>query len=394
MLHGNSQLLVNELHAMELFEGRFSQLKLMNCPAAGQKRGYFSLVFRAYDELHSRWVALKFFDLDPAKADHYRLLSFEREHALLEKLRGAPRCLQLVSALGTYSLTAQVAGGLSIVLPARYFAVDWLDEDVDSYFLQQESHSAIEKLRIFNEMALAVESLHTRRIFHRDLKFDNFRSHEISGIREVVAIDLGTAARYESAPIAPAYGLPVGMLMYSAPEAFCGLAGNRAIAPRSDMFALGCMLFELFHVDDFPSAFRSLNQDYDLRFAALQAKVGSVASEDAKVDAWATEAPRLLGGLSNLDLRETGSSAPSCIADTLSDMVAAMTAVDFRHRWTDFSRVRQWCWRAIRVLENDALARRRAVLAASRRAARADKARRRGAAVVAARIAPCGGKNG
>ncbi len=381
MLHGNSQYLVNDLEATALFEGRFTQIKLMNCPQGGAKRGFFSLVFRAYDELAGRWVALKFFDLDPAKADQYRLLSFDREHKLLEKLQGVPRCLQLVSPLNIYSLVASVSGGIEVTLPARYFAVDWLDEDIDDYFLDQNNFSAIEKLRLFNDVVLAVESLHSRRIFHRDLKYDNFRSHDVRGSREVVAIDLGTAARYDSVPIAAAYGMPVGMLMYAAPESFCGLAGNRTVAPLSDMFALGCMLFELFHIDDFPSAFRSSNPDYEIRFAALQAKLAQVTSDEEKLKIWAIEAPRLLSGLGQVDLYGGGSSTPPCILDVVSEMVASMTAIDFRSRWNSFVKVRQYCWRAVRVLENEAISKAKASQAAARRAQKAEKARRRAAAL-------------
>lgn len=374
LLHGNSQLLVNTLEALPLLEGRFSSIKLINV-ANGAKRGNFSLVFSAYDELEGRQVALKFFDLDPTKRNKYRLLCFEREHEILQKLKGAPRCLQLCSDFHTYDLSITIPGQSSPVsLPAQFFAVDWLEDDIDEFFNRQEVHSAVDKLMLFNDVVLAVESLHSRLIFHRDLKVDNFRSKAKDDLREVVAIDLGAAARYESTPILAAYGCPVGLLMYSAPEAFCGMSGVRSIAPLSDMFALGCMLFELFHPDDYPTAYRTANSDFDFLFSVLKNKVDAEADPAEKIKIWNIEAAKLLRGLAAVSLSEDGSSAPAAVADLLSELVAGMTEPNFNYRWSSFSKVRQRCWTAIRVLENESLAKRRAQQAASRRAAKAAKA--------------------
>lgn len=385
MLHGNSQLLVDTLESLELFENRYSNLQLVNVPISGPKRGFFSLIFRAKDELTGNEVALKFFDLDPNKADVYRIKSFEREHEILTRLIGAPRRLQVLSNFNTYNLQAAVSGGIVITLPASYFAVDWLDDDIDEYFQSQGTKPAIEKLKIFNEVVLAVESLHSRGVFHRDLKADNFRAQQRIDGREVVAIDLGTAARYDSAPISSSYGGPVGMLMYSAPEAFCGLSGARTVAPLSDVFALGCMLFELFHHDDFPAAFRRVNSDFDVRFAALRSKVGSEVSVEAKLNSWSREAPKLLHGLSPVTLSGAGSSAPLCIADILTSLVGRMTVPDFQQRTISFRRIREVSWNAIRIIENQQLAKRKAKQAADRRAARAAKAAARAQRVIGLR---------
>lgn len=392
MLHGNSQYLVDTLEALPLFDGRYSKLKLINAPLGGAKRGYFSLVFRAHDELMGRTVALKFFDLDPAKsAGGYRVKCFEREHQILEQLRGASRCLQVQSDYAVYNLEIALPSGISLTILAPYFAVDWFEDDIDEYFHEQESKEAIEKLKLFNEVILAVESLHKRRVFHRDLKVDNFRAQTRESERDVVAIDLGTAARYDSTPIQAFYGGPVGMLMYSAPEAFCGMSAVRSIAPLSDVFALGCMLFELFHPDDFPAAFRAVNPDYDVRFAALRSKTDAENTEQGKIDAWSREAPRLLHGLTTVSLLNGASSAPSCIAELLTGIVGAMAAPDFRQRPVSFEAIRERCWTAIRVLQNEALAKRRAQQAAEKRAAKARKAKARAERALGHKVVFVGG---
>jgi hypothetical protein len=61
----NSQLLVNALESQAELDGRYIGLKCVNINSlTGEKRGCFSLVFRAFDKVDQRPVALKFFDLD------------------------------------------------------------------------------------------------------------------------------------------------------------------------------------------------------------------------------------------------------------------------------------------------------------------------------------------
>lgn len=374
LLHSNSALLVNKLEALELLDGRFSKLVHVNMPN-GEKRGFFSLVFRAYDEMEERLVALKFFDLDPKKQQQYRLLCFKREHEILKGLKGAPRCLQLASPYSTFDLEIPIQGHVEpFRVPANFFATDWLDGDVDDYFHKQDALDPVEKLKVFNEVVLAVESLHSRSVFHRDLKVDNFRCCEKEGKREVVVIDFGTAARVDSQPMLDGYGCPVGLQMYSAPEAFCGFAGNRDVAPFTDMFALGCMLFELFHPDDFPSAYRAVNPDYDVRFSALMTRIPLDGTESERLRCWDKEAPRLFAGLSAVSLSKGGSSAPLAVADLLTSLIEGMTHPNFRTRQRSFIKVREKIWRAIRVLEHVSFQRRKAEIAAARRVARIEKA--------------------
>lgn len=375
-MNGNSRLLVRVLEQLELLDGRFSNIQLVNIQGDVQ-RGNFSLVFRAHDELEDQPVAIKFYDLDPVKQDPYRLRAFEREHEILRALHGAPRCLQVGSELQIFQLEQKIAGQEeSIAIPARYFATEWLERDIDSYFLNQGEHPAIARIRIFVDVLLAVESLHKRQVFHRDLKVDNFRRRGGGDVGEVVAIDLGTAARMDSEPLFQTYGCFVGHRMYAAPEASCGLAGDRKVAPLADIYALGCMLFELFHPDQFYAAFRRNNPDFDVRLSAIHARV-TANTQEARLALWDLEAPRLLAGLDHVRLNGPASSAPAAVADLLTDLVNGMTAPNFRSRLNSFARIRERCWIAIRVLENAELSRRRAEQAAQRRAARAAKAVRR-----------------
>ncbi|NYZ61554.1 protein kinase domain-containing protein [Luteimonas deserti] len=373
MLHGNSKLLIKTLEESELLEGRYSKIRLVNI-VDGEKRGHFSLVFRATDEIDGKDVALKFLDPDPSKSDQYRSACFRREHEILESLRGAARCLQVRSSCVSYELRVAIPEqNLDLAIPAPFFAAEWIEGDIDKHFESQEQSGAIEKLEIFNLVVLAVEGLHKRGVFHRDIKADNFRSRlDGTPLGEVVAIDLGTSARSESKPIAHYTG-PVGLLMYSAPEAFCGMAGDRAIAPHTDMFALGCMLFEMFHPEDYQTAYRAKNPDFDIRFSALKARIDAEPRHEARVVAWEKNAPKLFQGLSPVKL-DAASSAPAAISGLLSELIDQMTRPDFRSRESSFERVRRVCHSAIRTLSNEALARHRSQQVAKQRQAKAAKA--------------------
>src|SRR5258708_4261641 len=110
-LHATNQLLVDDLEALPLLANRFSQISLVNYDsAADSKRGTFSLVFRAYDVVEAKHVAIKFFDLSRLN-DVYRLQSFRREADILSSLLNAQRCLQLIKSLGVYELSVPLATG-------------------------------------------------------------------------------------------------------------------------------------------------------------------------------------------------------------------------------------------------------------------------------------------
>ena len=65
-LHPNNEALRQALEGSTLIASRYENLELINWdPTTGQKRGCFSLVFKAYDKVNDKNVALKFYDLDP-----------------------------------------------------------------------------------------------------------------------------------------------------------------------------------------------------------------------------------------------------------------------------------------------------------------------------------------
>jgi serine/threonine-protein kinase len=109
-------------------------------------------------------------------------------------------------------------------------------------------------LRAFAEVCLAVEFAHSRNIIHRDLKPANIM---LGDFGEVYVLDWGVArtsaeAEEGAAPPSGSYdlrldtgdtrvGTVLGTPPYMAPEQ---LAGDRA-GPAADIYALGCILYEI-----------------------------------------------------------------------------------------------------------------------------------------------------
>jgi serine/threonine protein kinase len=375
VLHRNSERLVNELETLPLLEGRFRDIRLVNFPN-GEKRGFFSLVFMAYDTVEDKHVALKFFDQDPSKMTPHRLACFEREHELLGDLVGVSRCVQLLSPLGAYEFDVGTPD-LPYLSHAKFFVTEWLEDGIDEYFLRQDKAKAIEKLKVFNEVVLSLEALHVRSISHRDIKTDNFRKRKGDN-NTVVVIDLGTAVERASPALKKAYSDPVGLLAYSAPEAFCGLAGDRQVAPLTDIYGLGCMLFELFAEDDFWTAYNRLNPDYESRLGVLRHVLARASTIEEILSGWEVHAPKLLAGLASIEFPRDGASVPLAVVDIVNDLVVQMTRPDFRFRNISLAQVRRRLWSAIHCLENDFVARMRAERVAARRRAKRERAIRRG----------------
>jgi serine/threonine protein kinase len=213
------------------------------------------------------------------------LESFRREHTILKGLLGVHRCLQLTSGLNPYDVHIPT-GGTYVVVPCQYFAVEWIDEDIDKYFLQQDRFTPMERLRVFHAIVSSIQSLHENQVFHRDIKMDNLRQVTRNGQRQIIAIDLGTAARFASAPIQTEYVQQVGAPIYASLEALCGLAGNRIVAPRTDPYAIGCLLFELFNKDYYFHKLLARNPNFRLLYAALRTQVNPLATDIDQAKDW------------------------------------------------------------------------------------------------------------
>ncbi|MET3109273.1 serine/threonine protein kinase [Oxalobacteraceae bacterium GrIS 1.18] len=324
-LHPNNKLLVDTLCALDNLAGRYEKIQLVNYDSVSdQKRGCFSLVFKAFDALMQKTVALKFYDIGPANMnDKYRISAFAREHEILNSLITVDRCLQLMSDLSSFNLECVLPTGDVITIACSYFAVEWIDQEIDGFFLSHNIINPIDKLRLFNEIVLSVETLHKHDVFHRDLKADNLRSYTDALKRVVVAIDLGTAARFDSVQMLQNYGHHVGSPGYASPEALGGLTAHREIAPFTDIYALGCLLFELFNMDYFYRSVRAKNSTYDIIIGAIGTNVYQTV-EGKKVHEWCVGLRKFSNGIQVVKIAEPGSTVPPGIINILDEILEAL----------------------------------------------------------------------
>ena len=121
-----------------------------------------------------------------------------------------------------------------------YLAMQWLDGEALSERLKREPLAIADAVTIGQRVADALAYLHTHRIVHRDIKPSNVFLVDRDPAKAVV-IDLGIAKRLSV--IGPTRtGEVIGTPGYMAPEQ---VRGESDIDERVDMFALGCLLYEM-----------------------------------------------------------------------------------------------------------------------------------------------------
>jgi serine/threonine-protein kinase len=97
-------------------------------------------------------------------------------------------------------------------------------------------------VRIGKQVANALGAIHARGVVHRDLKPDNVMLLDAYGERDFVKVlDFGIAKVLEDQIRLTATGKPIGTPTYMAPEQAKGLA----VDPRTDLYALGVMLYQM-----------------------------------------------------------------------------------------------------------------------------------------------------
>jgi len=126
--------------------------------------------------------------------------------------------------------------------PYLYYTMPFIEGDSLSQRLARDGTLAVtDALGIAGELLAALAYAHTRGIVHRDVKPENIM---ISGGHAVI-VDFGIARAISAAtsdePITET-GFVVGTVAYSSPEQ---ASADREIDGRSDLYSLGCVLYEM-----------------------------------------------------------------------------------------------------------------------------------------------------
>ncbi|MDQ6888155.1 MAG: protein kinase [Gemmatimonadota bacterium] len=186
-------------------------------------RGGMAIVLLARDLKHDRHVAIKVLKTNlGATIDAER---FRREIGIAAAL-SHPHILALYDSGGA-------AGSLYYVMP--YLAGQSL-----RHRLQSEHQLAIdESVRIARESAAALDYAHRQGVVHRDIKPENILLHDGS----VLVADFGIArALSQAADELTGTSLALGTPAYMSPEQ---AAESRSVDGRADLYALGCVLYEM-----------------------------------------------------------------------------------------------------------------------------------------------------
>jgi serine/threonine protein kinase/cbb3-type cytochrome oxidase subunit 3 len=185
--------------------------------------GGMGIVYRAIYTENGKEVALKV--LSPGLSANPQVIArFEREMAILKRMRH-PNIVQYFGG--------GRSGG------QNFFAMEFVPGGSVEKLLKEKGRLPWEEaIEVLSQVAKALEYSHTKGVIHRDLKPANLF---FSPDRRVRLGDFGIA-RDTDATALTAAGKTVGTYAYMAPEQ---ISGKPPVSRRSDLYALGCVGFEL-----------------------------------------------------------------------------------------------------------------------------------------------------
>ena len=181
-------------------------------------------VYRAYDKERELEVGLKLLRREVATIETARV-RFLREFRAISRL-AHPNCLAVFDE-GQYD--------------GQYFYTMELIEGGDLQKYQRADQEVL--LDLLYQVAIALAHIHNHRIVHRDLKPANIlvEQHDDGSLTAKLA-DFGIAKLLDSEQKMTNPGAMVGTVNYMSPEQIRG----DAIDPRTDLYAFGCIVFEMF----------------------------------------------------------------------------------------------------------------------------------------------------
>jgi len=192
--------------------------------------GGMARVFKARDTNLDRWVAVKILHEHLVEDPSFKE-RFEREAKLVASLNH-PSIVQV------YDYNYFERDGLPVCFMVMPFIPGkTLREEIDSYTRQGDRMPRPRILTIVRTLCDALSYAHERGMVHRDVKPGNVILDENG---RPILTDFGIARMVQSARLTQD-SLATGTPAYMSPEQVQGEGGDQ----RSDLYALGCMLFEM-----------------------------------------------------------------------------------------------------------------------------------------------------
>ena len=179
-------------------------------------------VFRAMDRLHRNVVALKILH----GRDDVDVERFMREAAILAELDHP-------------GIVRYVAHGLTET-GEHYLAMEWIEGEDLAARIARRPLSDAETLTAIGQAAAAVGFAHASGAIHRDIKPSNLFLRG-ADVARLAVVDFGIAGLTGDPRRLTQTGVLLGTPGYAAPEQ---VQGPPTLDPRSDVFSLGCVLFE------------------------------------------------------------------------------------------------------------------------------------------------------
>lgn len=185
--------------------------------------GGMGVVYRARYTGNNKMVAVKLLPAEVA-SDSVLLARFERELEVLKQMRHP----NIVRCFGGTCESAE-----------RFYAMELIDGGTLADLLNQKGTLTWEFVVDYAlQMCAALQYAHERGVVHRDVKPGNFLMTKTGQIK---LSDFGLASIATSNRLTAA-GRTVGTIQYMAPEQ---IRGKGALTGKADLYALGCVLFEM-----------------------------------------------------------------------------------------------------------------------------------------------------
>ena len=185
-------------------------------------RGAFGIVFRAFDEMLQRVVALK------VMAPQLAATSPARKRFLREARSSAQ--VRHENVVQVYEVAEQ---------PLPYLAMEFIPGETLQQRLDRVGPlDVLEVLRIGRQIAEGLAAAHATDLIHRDIKPGNVLLE--AGQHKVKITDFGLARAADDASISHS-GIIAGTPMYMAPEQ----AQGQTLDQRADLFSLGSVLYQM-----------------------------------------------------------------------------------------------------------------------------------------------------